>query len=111
MAAFTIGSLGMIGVPLVGGFVTKWYLLVGALERGSIEILAVLLLSSLLNAGYFLPIIYRAYFKELKHNDGHSHEIRENPFMATTLTITSILSIVGGIYPDLIINLAKEVLK
>jgi len=116
MAAFTIGALGMIGVPLVGGFVTKWYLLMGALERGSIVILGVLLLSSLLNAGYFLPIIYRAYFKKFHethdhHGHGHAHEIRENPFMAVTLTITAILSIIGGLYPDLIINLAKEVLK
>lgn len=115
MAAFTIGALGMIGVPLVGGFVTKWYLLMGALKRGSIEILSVLLLSSLLNAGYFLPIIYRAYFKKFneshEHNHGKYSEIRENPFMAATLTITAILSIIGGLYPDLIVNLAKEVLK
>mgnify|MGYP001627040940 CR=1 FL=1 len=115
MAAFTIGALGMIGVPLVGGFVTKWYLLMGALKIGSIEILSVLLLSSLLNAGYFLPIIYRAYFKKFneshEHNHGKYSEIRENPFMAATLTITAILSIIGGLYPDLIVNLAKEVLK
>lgn len=111
MAAFTVGALGMIGVPLVGGFITKWYLLMGALERGSIEILVVLLLSSLLNAGYFLPIIYRAYFKEYHEEHGYHHEIKENPFMATTLTITAILSIIGGIYPDLILSLAREVLK
>ncbi|MGC8796007.1 monovalent cation/H+ antiporter subunit D family protein [Thermodesulfovibrio sp.] len=111
MAAFTIGALGMIGVPLVGGFITKWYLLMGALDRGSIGIVAVLLLSSLLNAGYFLPIVYRAYFKNFDESHTHGHEIRENPFMATTLTITAILSIISGIYPDLIINLAKEVLK
>lgn len=113
MAAFTIGALGMIGVPLVGGFVTKWYLLLGALEKGSIEILSLLLLSSLLNAGYFLPIIYRAYFRnfpEFPHGE-HHHDIKENPFMAVTLTITAILSIIGGLYPDLIVTLAKEVLR
>mgnify|MGYP001773155964 CR=1 FL=1 len=111
MAAFTIGALGMIGVPLVGGFVTKWYLLLGALERNSLEIVAVLLLSSLLNAGYFLPIIYRAYFKDFDPSKEHFHEIKENPFMAATLTITALLSIITGLYPDLIITLAKEVLK
>lgn len=115
MAAFTIGALGMIGVPLVGGFVTKWYLLIGALEKGSLEILSVLLFSSLLNAGYFLPIIYRAYFKELKNihekDHSHTHVIKENPFMAATLTLTAILSVIVGLYPDIIISLAKEVLK
>jgi len=111
MAAFTIGSLGMIGVPLVGGFITKWYLLLGALEKGSMEILAVLLISSLLNAGYFLPIIYRAYFKKFDEKHNHNHEIKENPFMAVTLMITAILSIIGGLFPDLIITLAKEVIR
>ncbi|MDI1472255.1 MAG: monovalent cation/H+ antiporter subunit D family protein [Thermodesulfovibrio sp.] len=117
MAAFTIGALGMIGIPLTGGFVTKWYLLLGSLEKGSIDIVIVLLLSSLLNAGYFLPIVYRAYFKEFKgnhvhHAHGESHtEIRENPFMAIPLTITAIISLIVGIYPDLLIQLAQEVLK
>lgn len=109
MLAFTIGALGMIGVPLVGGFITKWYLILGAFERGSSEIAVVLLISSLLNAGYFLPIIYRAYFK--KFDDMHNHHIRENPFMAVALIITAVLSIITGLYPDLIINLAKEVIK
>ncbi len=111
MGAFTIGALGMIGVPLVGGFITKWHLILGALEKGSVEILVVLLLSSLLNAGYFLPIIYRAYFKKFDETQRHNHEIKENPFMAATLVITATLSVVGGLYPDLIINLAKEVIK
>ena len=63
--AFTMGALGMIGVPPVAGFITKWYLGVGALNAGVGQwILPVLLLSSLLNAAYFLPILYRAWFKE-----------------------------------------------
>ena len=110
MAAFTIGALGMIGVPLVGGFVTKWYLLLGSLEKGMNEVLMVLLFSSLLNAGYFLPIVYRAYFKEYKEHHHHG-EIKENPFMVIPLMITAILSIITGLYPDLIIKLAQEVLR
>ncbi|HLA49936.1 MAG TPA: monovalent cation/H+ antiporter subunit D family protein, partial [Thermodesulfovibrionia bacterium] len=50
MTAFAIASLSMIGVPPVSGFITKWYLVVGALERQSIGVLTVLLASSLLNA-------------------------------------------------------------
>jgi formate hydrogenlyase subunit 3/multisubunit Na+/H+ antiporter MnhD subunit len=48
----------MIGLPPVAGFVTKWYLGVGALEAGMYWVLAVLVASSLLNAAYFLPILY-----------------------------------------------------
>jgi len=64
MAAFTVGALGMIGVPPVAGFVTKWYLGTGAVAAGSDWVLAVLAASSLLNAAYFLPILYTAWFRE-----------------------------------------------
>ena len=62
--AFTIGALGMIGIPPVAGFVSKWYLGLGAVEAGAAAwVLPVLIASSLLNAAYFLPILYRAWFK------------------------------------------------
>jgi formate hydrogenlyase subunit 3/multisubunit Na+/H+ antiporter MnhD subunit len=64
MAAFTIAALGMIGVPPMAGFISKWYLGIGALEAEQPWIIGVLLLSSLLNGAYFLPPIYRAWFKE-----------------------------------------------
>jgi multicomponent Na+:H+ antiporter subunit D len=63
--AFTIGALGMIGVPPIAGFVTKWYLGLGAVAAGQAAwVLPVLIASSLLNAAYFLPILYRAWFRE-----------------------------------------------
>jgi multicomponent Na+:H+ antiporter subunit D len=54
----------MIGVPPVAGFITKWYLGLGALEAGQHWVLLVLALSSLLNAAYFLPILHAAWFRE-----------------------------------------------
>ena len=62
-AAFTIGAFGMIGVPPLAGFISKWYLGLGALEAQMPWVLAVLLASSLLNAAYFLPILHRAWFR------------------------------------------------
>ncbi|MET0066913.1 MAG: proton-conducting transporter membrane subunit [Candidatus Thiodiazotropha sp.] len=62
--AFTIGALGMIGIPPVAGFISKWYLGLGALQAGvGAWVVPVLVVSSLLNAAYFLPILYRAWFK------------------------------------------------
>jgi multicomponent Na+:H+ antiporter subunit D len=61
--AFTIGAFGMIGVPPLAGFISKWYLGLGALEAGMPWVLAVLAVSSLLNAAYFLPILHRAWFR------------------------------------------------
>ena len=60
--AFSIAALGLIGVPATAGFVSKWYLGQGALAAGLPWVLAVLAASSLLNAAYFLPVLYRAWF-------------------------------------------------
>lgn len=62
MTAFTVGALGMIGVPPVAGFISKWYLGLGALEVGADWVLWVLVGSGLLNALYFLPLVYRGWF-------------------------------------------------
>ncbi|MEW6299402.1 MAG: proton-conducting transporter membrane subunit [Thermodesulfobacteriota bacterium] len=64
MAAFTVGALGMIGVPPMAGFVSKWYLGIGGVEAGQGWVIAVLAASSVLNAAYFLPILHTAWFKE-----------------------------------------------
>jgi len=64
MAAFTIGAFGMIGAPPIAGFISKWYLGLGALEAGQNWVILVLVGSSLLNAIYFLPILHRAWFRE-----------------------------------------------
>lgn len=61
-AAFSLAAFGMIGVPPMAGFVSKWYIGLGALEAGSPWVILVLLASSALNAAYFLPIVYRAWF-------------------------------------------------
>ena len=62
MAAFTIGAFGMIGAPPVAGFISKWYLGLGALNAEQSWVIFVLAGSSLLNAAYFLPILHRAWF-------------------------------------------------
>jgi len=61
-AAFTLAAFGMIGVPPTVGFVSKWYLGLGALEVGQDWVVFVLAASSLLNAAYFLPILRTAWF-------------------------------------------------
>ena len=64
MLAFTLASISMIGIPPLGGFLSKWYLAIGAMEAGQTMIIGVLVVSTILNAGYFLPIVYAAFFKE-----------------------------------------------
>jgi len=115
MAAFAIGSLNMIGVPSVGGFVSKWNIIIGSLEAHNIAILCVLLTSTLLNTAYFMPVVYKAFFEKEDETDhshhGHHEEIKENPFMVVPLCLTALGTVILGLYPDFIIRIAKEVIK
>jgi multicomponent Na+:H+ antiporter subunit D len=108
--AFGLASLTMIGAPPVAGFVTKWYLLVGSMQAHQIGILLVLLASTLLNVAYFAPITYNAFFG--KRPAGETYEgIKEAPLaMLIPLMITSLISLLMGIYPDIFLNFVKAVL-
>ena len=64
MGAFMIGSLSVIGLPPLGGFISKWYLALGALDRGMSWVVVVLLVSSLLNVFYLLPVAATAFFRD-----------------------------------------------
>ena len=105
----------MIGIPPVAGFVSKWYLAIGSIEAKELPILLVLLVSSVLNAGYFLPVVYKAFFEEFKedhhHHGEHHEEIREVPFVVVPLVLTAIGSIILGLYPNYFLALAKEVIR
>ena len=63
MAAFSIGALSMIGIPPTAGFISKWFLLIGSFQAESYFAMLTIILSTILNAAYFLPVIYNAWFK------------------------------------------------
>ncbi len=107
--AFAIASLSMIGAPPVAGFVTKWYLLTGALDAGQIGILIVLLGSTLLNVGYFAPVTFKAFFGKPPEGEVYTG-IKEAPLtMVVPLMVAALISVVIGIYPDFIMNFVKAV--
>lgn len=114
MGAFFVGSLSMIGVPPAAGFVSKWYLAVGTVEAGELAFLAVLLVSSVLNAAYFLPVTYVAFFgveESVGEAPEGSRTIKEIPMVTIPLVATAILSLLMGIYPDYFLTLAEGVIK
>jgi multicomponent Na+:H+ antiporter subunit D len=69
MGAFTIGAMSLIGVPPLAGFLSKWMMFQGAAQAGNGMALAVLALSTLLNAAYFLPIVYAAFWRAPHEGD------------------------------------------
>ncbi|HLP10008.1 MAG TPA: monovalent cation/H+ antiporter subunit D family protein [Opitutaceae bacterium] len=128
--AFAVAALSMIGAPPVAGFVSKLYMLVGSLEAHSYFILAVLIGSSLLNAAYFAPVVYHAFFGKPAaaaaghgvvdhdhshdaHGHGHDHHGHgEAPLsMLIPLCISAVISVVIGLYPDLIMQFVKGIVQ
>jgi multicomponent Na+:H+ antiporter subunit D len=108
--AFALAALSMIGVPPVGGFLSKLYLLVGALDAGSIGIVVVLLASSLLNVAYFAPVVYQAFFGKPSAEDAAHHHQEAPLAMLIPLCLTAVISVVIGLYPDLVMHFAQAVL-
>jgi len=97
MGAFTVGALGMAGIPPVSGFLSKWFMTLGTLEAEKVVFLVVYLLSAILNIAYFFPIVYRAFFRSSDRFTGMGDAV---PFMVVPLVITAIMSIVFGLFPN-----------
>jgi multicomponent Na+:H+ antiporter subunit D len=109
MGAFTIGAFSMIGMPLFAGFISKWYLLQGALDANQMLIVGFLLFSTILNAGYFIPPIYAAFFKKLPA--GETSERAEAPWaMVIPIMLTASLTMYLFFNPSLFISLAQAML-
>lgn len=107
-AAFFIGSLSIIGLPPFGGLWSKWYIAVGAMEAQQVFFVGVLMLSSLLNIGYLLPIPIRAFFgpRAVVKNP----QFREAPLLCLiAIGISSIGCVLLFFYPSQIYALLKTI--
>jgi multicomponent Na+:H+ antiporter subunit D len=107
MAAFFIGSLSIIGIPPGCGFLSKWYLALGTLQADQFPLLLILLVSSLLNAAYFMPIVYRAFFVG-SQEALFPEKVSEAPiFCVAPLVVTAVISLVLFIFPQSFLDLAE----
>jgi multicomponent Na+:H+ antiporter subunit D len=86
----------MVGLPPTVGFFSKWYLALGTIKNSSWLFLAVILISSLLNAVYFFRILEKMYMKPLDSksgNQGDNEEIRKNEVSPSMLIPTLIMAV------------------
>lgn len=106
MWCYTIVSLGLIGIPPTGGFVSKWYLAVGSLKSGLpvLDVLGpvILLVSALLTAGYLLPLTIQGFFPGADYDYGRLQKREPSGLMIFPILIMTILSVLIGLFPDLI---------
>jgi multicomponent Na+:H+ antiporter subunit D len=113
MCAFTVGALGMCGIPLTGGFISKWFLGLGTLQAGNLAFLGVLLSSSWLDVVYFFPIVYTAFFANSERMESSSgrRQINEAPLsMVIPVSITALFSILfyfPNPITDVVLNLVR----
>ena len=111
MGAFAVGALGMIGLPPTAGFLGKWFILSGAMQTANWVAVAVIVVSTLLNAGYFLPIVYRAFFCEPAGGPA-AEGFAEAPWpIVFGLTATAIGTLAMFFYPEVFYALATSIMK
>jgi multicomponent Na+:H+ antiporter subunit D len=112
MGAFAIGAISMIGLPPTAGFLGKWFMLTGAMQTGQWLPVAIIVVSTLLNAAYFLPIVYTAFFERepAAHAVGAeaAHEHGEAPLpIVIALIFTAAATIGLFLFPEVPHALAK----
>lgn len=118
MTAFTVGALAMIGLPPTAGFLGKWFMLSGATQSGQWLPVAVIVGSTALNAAYFLPIVFSAFFVEpsrayaLGAAAAHDTEHGEAPWlMVLALSLTAAATVALFAAPDTLLTLARAMLE
>jgi multicomponent Na+:H+ antiporter subunit D len=99
MGTFAIGAMGMAGVPPLVGFISKWYLGLGALEAHKTFFLFAMIVNALLDIAYFFPIIYRSFFK-VDPKPPQTRVQEASMFMVVPAALCAVLSLCLGITPN-----------
>lgn len=108
MAAFSIGCLSMIGLPPAAGFISKWYLLMGAFQAEQMLAVIVIVISTLLNAAYFVPIIYAAYFRKSTSESVLTYGEAPWPIVVA-LSLTALITLLLFLFPGLMFGLVSAI--
>jgi len=112
MGAFTVAAFSMVGIPLFGGFISKYGLALGSLEADLPLIILVIVLSGLLNAAYYFPIIGQAYFVKDENAGDYEHKVFQKDkiplSMLAPIAIIALGIIYLGIFPGTFLNLINQ---
>jgi len=104
MMCFSVASISLIGIPPSNGFVSKWFLGLGAMSAGQTMNIVVLLLSAFLTAGYLLPIVVGAFFTKTAEDIEHMENLDPPKAMMVPILIITALVVLMGIFPNPVIE-------
>ena len=107
MSAFLLGALSIIGLPPMGGAWSKWYLFLGAWEADHILIVFILIISSLLNIAYLLPIVVRAFYMPAPDEEAGGGIQEAPPACVGPLVFTALSCFTLFLFPGIFVDLAK----
>lgn len=107
MWCFAIASFSLIGVPPSNGFVSKWYLALGALGADKPVFAALLMLSAFLTAAYLLPIVVTAFFQTSEDDDTATYEVSR--YMTVPIVLLTGIIIFIGLFPNPIVRYIENI--
>ncbi|NQV79276.1 MAG: monovalent cation/H+ antiporter subunit D family protein [Alphaproteobacteria bacterium] len=108
MTAFTIGAISIIGLPPTGGFVSKWYILLGVLQAEQPVMAVVLIVSTLLSAAYLLPVVYTAFFQAPEESGPPTHGEAPRPILLA-LGVSVTLTFLMFFFSQPIVRFASQI--
>ena len=108
---FTVAGLSLVGVPLTAGFVSKWYLALGALQTGSGLMgfvgISVVMVSALLTAGYLVSVTAKVFFA--KRSDEVQQNFEPNSYMLAPLAVLIAFIVIFGVFPAPVISFVSQI--
>lgn len=111
LSCFTVAGLSLVGVPMTAGFISKWYLALGALQSDSGVIgfvgIATIMISALLTAGYLVSVSSKAFFA--KRCDEVQESFEPNNYMVVPLAILTFFIVLFGVYPAPVISFVSAI--
>jgi NADH-quinone oxidoreductase subunit N len=104
--ALTVCMLSLLGFPGTAGFIGKWYILVAAMSTGQGWLAALLVLTSVVSAGYYLPVVMAIYMKPASTAETHA-AVRLDGFGHLALAVAVAGMLVFGVAPNRLLDLSR----
>jgi len=105
--ALAVCMLSLLGFPGTAGFIGKWYILIAATSAGQNTLAAILVLTSVVSAGYYLPVIMAMYMKPQPVEHAHV-DVTLDRWGRTALTVVVVGLLLFGVWPNRLLDLARS---